>query len=148
MARLSKDALLSASDIRQEEVDLPSIGGSVLVQGLSAAYSNEAQSEALEMVTSGREQIARVNTQKLENLQVLHGFVDPKFDSLAEVEAWMKKNGPAAKTAVAKIDELSGIDKEAIVEAKAKFPSGGEDVGGADVGNGTPARGAGPAVSS
>ncbi len=148
MARLSKDALLSASDIRQEEVDLPSIGGSVLVQGLSAAYSNEAQSEALEMVTSGREQIARVNTQKLENLQVLHGFVDPKFDSLAEVEAWMKKNGPAAKTAVAKIDELSGIDKEAIVEAKAKFPGGGEDAGGADVGDGTPARGAGPAVSS
>ena len=148
MARLSKDALLSASDIRQEEVDLPSIGGSVLVQGLSAAYSNEAQSEALEMVTSGREQIARVNTQKLENLQVLHGFVDPKFDSLAEVEAWMKKNGPAAKTAVAKIDELSGIDKEAIVEAKAKFPGGGEDAGGAVVGDGTPARGAGPAVSS
>ena len=52
------------------------------------------------------------------------------------------------RAAVAKIDELSGIDKEAIVEAKAKFPSGGEDAGGADVGDGTPARGAGPAVSS
>jgi len=43
MQRLSKDALLGASDLVQEEVELPLIAGSVLVQGLGAKFSNEAR---------------------------------------------------------------------------------------------------------
>lgn len=126
MARLSKNDLLSASDLRTKEVELETIGGSVLVQGLSAAYSNQASSEALEMKTTARgEQVASVNTAKLETIQVLHGLVDPKLENLEEAEKFMQNCGPAAKKIVEAIDELSGLDKEALETAQAKFQSGG-----------------------
>lgn len=135
MSRLSKDALLGASDLVQEEIELPTIDGSVLVQGLGAKFSNEAQSQALKMVTVGNEQIATVDTAKLESIQILNGLVDPQLDSLEEAEAFMEKCGPACRTVVNKIDELSGLDKEAIAKAKAKFPGGQESAeGGAKTG--------------
>jgi hypothetical protein len=141
MARLTKDALLQASDIQTKEVDLPTIGGSVEVQGLSAAYSNQAQSEALEMTTTVRgDQVARVNTAKLEIIQAQHGLVDPKLGSFEEAEKFAQNCGPAFKKVIEAIDELSGLDKEAIVEAKATFPRSSEEAGGSDVGDGTPPR--------
>jgi hypothetical protein len=140
MARLTKDALLAASDITTKEVDLPTIGGSVVVQGLSAAYSNQASSEALEMTTTARgDQIARVNTAKLEIIQAQHGLVDPPLSSFAEAETFAKNCGPAFKKVIEVIDELSGLDKEAIVEAKATFPSSGESTERSNVADGTPA---------
>jgi hypothetical protein len=141
MARLTKEALLSASDIETKEVELPSIGGSVVVQGLSAAYSNQASSEALEMKTTARgDQIATVNTAKLEVIQAQHGLVDPALSSFAEAETFAKNCGPAFKKVIEAIDELSGLDKEAITEAKATFPSSGEGKSGGKVDDGTPAR--------
>jgi hypothetical protein len=149
MPRLTKDALLTASDISTKEVELPSIGGSVLVQGLSAAYSNQASSEALEMTTTARgEQIAKVNTSKLEIIQAQHGLVDPPLSSFAEAETFAKNCGPAFKKVIEAIDELSGLDKEAITEAAATFPSGGESESGGSVDDGTPVGSAGPAVRS
>jgi hypothetical protein len=127
MDRLSKDALLGASDLVERDVDLPSIGGSVKVRSLSAAYSNEASSEALELKTDPRgNQIATVNTAKLEALQALHGLVEPKLGSLAEAEQFAKNCGPAFKKVIDVIDEISGVDKEAIEKANATFPVGGE----------------------
>lgn len=133
MARLSREQFITASDLKEEEVELPSIGGSVLVTGLSAAYANEAQSEALEMVNEGKKQIARINTKKLEVLQVYRGLVDPKLNSELEAEQFMKNCGPAARAVIDKIDELSAIDKEAIAKTASAFPQGegGEGVNGA-----------------
>jgi hypothetical protein len=142
MPRLTKDALLKATDLQTKEVELPSIGGSVLVTGLSAAYSNQASSEALEMTTGARgEQTARVNTAKLEVIQAQHGLVDPKLNSYAEAETFAKNCGPAFKKVIEAIDELSGLDKEAITEAQATFPVSGETAGGDDVGDGAAAGG-------
>ena len=126
MALLTKDALLGASDLREREVELPSIGGSVRVRGLGAAYSNQATSEALKLITGARgEQTATVDTAKLEILQVLHGLVDPKLDSFEEAERFMQQCGPAARAIVNMIDELSGVDKEAIEKTNATFQTGG-----------------------
>ena len=148
MARLSKDALLKASDLRTKEIELETIGGSVVVQGLSAAYSNQASSEALEMKTTARgDQIASVNTAKLETIQVLHGLVEPKPDTIEEAEQFMQNCGPAAKAIVEAIDELSGLDKEAITEASARFQGSGEVESGPVVGDGASAGSSGPAVS-
>jgi hypothetical protein len=148
MSRLSKDALLGASDLAQEEVDLDTIGGSVVVQGLGAKFSNEAQSEALEMKTIGDTQIARVDTAKLEAIQVLNGLVDPKLDTIEEAEQFMANCGPAVRSVVGKIDELSGLDKKAIEEAKARFPTGETPAGtgAAASGDGASAGSSGPAV--
>lgn len=135
MARLTKEALLGASDLVEREVELPSIGGSVLVRSLPAAYSNQASSEALEVVTGRRgEQTARVNTQKLEALQVLHALVDPQLSSLEEAMAFQQKVGPAWRKIVDCIDEISGIDKQAIEDANTRFRPGGSGEAGEDVG--------------
>lgn len=130
MSRLSKDALLGASDLAKKEVELDTIGGSVVVQGLGAAFSNQAQSEALEMKTIGKEQIARVDTAKLEAIQILHGLVEPKLDTLEEAKQFMEQCGPAVRKVVDEIDALSGLDKKAIEEAKARFPGGEESAQG------------------
>lgn len=126
MGRLSKEALLGASDLREKEIDLPTIGGSVVVQGLPAAFSNQAQSEALEMRTIGQTQTATVNVAVLEEIQVLHGLKEPKLDSREEARTFLERCGPAAKTITAAIDELSGVDKDAIEKAEARFQSSGD----------------------
>lgn len=125
MGRLSSRDLCEASDLREAEIKLDALGGSVLVQGLGAAFSNEAQSQALEMKTVGDTQIASVNTALLEEIQLCHGLKDPKL-SREQARTFMEKNGPSVRAIIAKIDELSGVDKEAIEEATARFPSGGE----------------------
>ena len=125
MSRISKEALLGASDLREKEVVLDSLPGkpTVLVRGLGAGFSNQAQSEALEMITTPRgEQKAHVNTAKMEAIQVLHGLAEPKLATREEAELFMENCGPAARKVVEAIDELSGLDKEAIENAEAKFP--------------------------
>lgn len=144
MGRLTKDTLLGASDLREEELELPAIGGSVIVQGLPAAFSNQASSEALELKSNGREQVATVNTAILEEIQLLHGLKDPKLGSREEARKFMEQNGPTARLIINKIDELSGVDKEAIENANNRFQAGGTKAAGSDVGNGTGPGSAGP----
>ncbi len=140
MGRLTRDALLGASDLIEREVELPTIGGSVTVRSLPAAYSNQASSESLKLVTSARgEQMATVDTAHLEVLQVLHGLVDPKLTSIEDAQTFATKCGPAFKEVIRVIDEISGVDKEAIEKANATFPVSGAGTNGADVEAPTPA---------
>jgi hypothetical protein len=141
MARLSREQFITASDLETEEVDLPTIGGSVLVTGLSAAYADDARSSAVETVIEGDRQIGKMNVKKLEVLEVFHGLVEPKLKSEIEAEQFLKNCGPAARTLLDKIDELSAIDKEAIAQTAAEFPAGegSEDASGADDVDGSPA---------
>jgi hypothetical protein len=146
MAFLTKEALLSANDLEEREVDLPSIGGSVRVRSLPAAYSNQALSTALEThLTPGGEQTARVNTAKLEELQILHGLIEPKLDTLDEVRVFAQQTGRAWKEVVRVIDEISGINREDIDRANTSFRAGGPaeepkpaDSNGAGAGDGGP----------
>lgn len=131
MERSTKDAWLNGpGDLAEADVeDVPVKGMSIRVRGLPAAYSNEAESKALELKQGPRgEQSATVNTAKLEILQFAHGCVEPTFTE-AEAQAIAHKYGPAFKKVVAKIDELSGVDKEAIEKTKAMFPAGGAEQG-------------------
>ena len=109
MARSTKDAWLKGpGDLATAEVeDVPVPGESVLVRGLPAAYSNQASSEALKMTTVGMDQIATVDTARLEVLQFAHGVTDPTF-TVDEAQQVAEKYGPAFKKVIAKIDELSG----------------------------------------
>jgi hypothetical protein len=145
MGRSKKSAWLEGpGDLAEAEVtDVPVEGETILVRGLPAAYSNQASSEALEMKTIGRDQIATVNTAKLEVIQFAHGCVDPEF-TREEAQVVSERFGPAFKKVIQKIDELSGVDKEAIREANERFPSGGAGENGADVGDAVAARSAGP----
>lgn len=131
MERSTKGAWLDGpGDLKEADVeDVPVAGKSVRVRGLPAAYSNQAQSEALEMKTIGDTQIATVNTARLEVLQFAHGVIDPEF-SVEEAQAVSERFGPAFKKVIARIDKLSGVDKEAIEDASTRFPARGEEPAG------------------
>lgn len=131
MAIVDRSLLLQGTDLEERTVPIKAFDGEVVVKPLSAAYANEAQSKALEMVTVNGEQIARVNTKTLEVLQVLHGLIEPKLNSELEAATFMERWGPGAREVVNAIDEASLIDKEAIAETTAKFPAG-EAVEGTD----------------
>jgi hypothetical protein len=141
MERSTKDAWLHGpSDLREEDVEnVPIDGMTVRVRGLPAAYSNQATSEALELITGARgEQTAHINTEKLEVLQFAHGCVEPTF-TVDEARLVAQKYGPAFRKVIAKIDELSGVDKEAIEKTNATFQPGGSDEAGPVVGHGASA---------
>lgn len=147
MSRSSKSAWLEGpGDLREADVeDVPVKGESVRVRGLPAAYSNQASSEALELKTIGLEQVATVNTARLEVLQFAHGVVEPQF-TVEEAQAVSERFGPAFKKVIAKIDELSGVDKKAMEDASARFPLGGEGETGSDVAGANGTGGSDPLV--
>lgn len=141
MERSTKQAWLEGpGDLREADVeDVPVKGQSIRVRGLPAAYSNQATSEALELVTGARgEQTAHVNTEKLEVLQFAHGCIDPTF-TVEEARQVAQKFGPAFRKVIAKIDELSGVDKEAIEKTNAAFQNGGSSTSGLPLGDAAPA---------
>lgn len=138
MSMASKEDLLRASDLVEREIELPSINMHVRVRSLAAAYSNEAMSEALEVSTDQRgRQTASVNSRRLEELQVLHGLITPKFDTIEEVQTFSQQVGRAWQKIVETIGEISGVDKATIERTNATFQSGGPGEGGALVGNGS-----------
>lgn len=136
MSRSTKDAWLQGpGDLVEADVeDVPVQGQSVRVRGLSARYSAEVQGQ-LKLVSEGREQIAKIDVPTMELLQFVHGVIDPVF-TRDEAQQIQTKFGPAFRKVVAKIDELSGIDKESIERTEARFPAGRASEERSDVGNG------------
>ena len=144
MARSTKESWLSGpGDLQEADVeDVPVPGESVRVRGLSARYSAEVQGK-LKLVQEGREQIARIDVPAMELVQFQFGVIDPEFNE-SEARQIQTKYGPAFRKVIAKIDELSGIDKEAIEATEQRFPVGGTSEAGPDVADGTANGSAGP----
>lgn len=134
MTRSTKDAWLNGpGDLNEADVeDVPEEGQTVRVRALPARFSAEVQSQ-MRLETVGREQIAKIDVATMEVLQFAHGVVEPQF-SVDEARQVQEKYGPAFRKVVAKIDELSGVDKEEIEKTEQRFPAGG---------NGSPERGRG-----
>ena len=150
MGSSKADWLDGPSDLAEAVVeDVPSKGKSIKVRGLPAQFSNEAQSKALKMITGARgEQSATVDVAVMAVIQFAHGCVEPSF-TLEEAQKVAEKFGPAFNKVIEKIDELSGVDKEAIENANDQFRPGVEEPGdGRDAGSDAVAGDdSGPAVS-
>lgn len=131
MARSTKASWLEGpGDLKEATVeDVPVEGESVLVRGLSARYSAEVQSQ-LKLTTEGREQVAKIDVASMELLQFVNGVIDPEFTE-SEARLIQERYGPAFRKVIAKIDELSGIDKGEIEKVETRFPAGGETPAGA-----------------
>ena len=144
MQRSNKASWLEGpGDLSEAEVeDVPFPGESVRVRALSARYSAEVQGQ-LKLVQEGREQIAKIDVPAMELLQFQHGVIEPEFNE-SEARQIQTRFGPAFRKVIAKIDELSGIDKEAIESTEQRFPAGGTGETGSDVGDGSPNGSAGP----
>lgn len=152
MPRAKKEDWLEGTVDLKEAVleDTPKKGMTTKVRGLSAGFSSQAQTEATETRTDGAQAWVTVNKAKLEALELFHGLVEPKLDTVREAEMILERWGPAAVKVIEKIDELSAIDKEAIEQAQARFPGvDGEAVAEApkNGGNQSPAGTSGPDVS-
>lgn len=151
MTRSTKESWLNGpGDLREAEVEVvldpDKPAETVLVRGLAAEFSNQATSDAMEMVQTPKgDQTMKVNTARLDCLKFHHGVIEPKF-SLDETEAIARKYGVAFNKVVEKIDSLSGVSPEDVAKVEARFPGGAAGSGRADVGDGTGAGSTGPAV--
>ena len=125
MSRSSKEAWLTGpGDLAEADVeDVPSPGQSVRVRALSAKYSAEVQGQ-MKLVSEGTSQVAKIDVAAMERLQFQYGVIEPTFGE-AEVAIIQERMGPSFRKVVAKIDELSGIDKEAIEKTEQRFPDSG-----------------------
>ena len=118
-ARRTHGSQVPATSREADVEDVPVAGESVRVRGLPAKYTAEIQGQ-LKLVTEGREQIAKIDVPTMEMLQFVHGVIDPEFNEPRPPQI-QERYGPAFRKVVAKIDELSGIDKEAIEKAEPRF---------------------------
>jgi hypothetical protein len=143
MARSTKDSWLNGpGDLQEADVeDVPVPGESVRVRALPAKYSAEVQGQ-LKLTQEGREQVAKIDVESMERLQFTHGVIEPQFTE-QEARQVQEKFGPAFRKVIAKIDELSGLDKEAIEKVEQRFPAGGASEGRPVVANGAAAGGSG-----
>jgi hypothetical protein len=136
--RSTKDSWLNGpGDLKEADVDdVPTPGESVRVRGLPAKYSAEVQSQ-LKLTQQGRDQVAKIDVAAMEMLQFVHGVIDPTF-TVDEARVIQERFGAAFRKVVAKIDELSGIDKDAIEQVEQRFPDHGAMEAGALVDPGAP----------
>lgn len=142
MSERKKDAWMTGGDLKEKVVeDVPEPGQSVRVRALPAFYSNQAIYEALEMHQDRGGQTSRVNLARLAVLRFAYGVIDPVF-TVEEAESISKRFSAAFDKVVDEINELSGVDEEAIKAAEARFPVGGAgDADGRAAGDDAPAGG-------
>lgn len=131
MGRLESSAWLEHSTLQTEEVEVPELGGSVLIRELPGEF---AVSQFIEYTNAGtRHASSRINYEALEQKQfalcVVNEDSTPQFteDEVAQIFA---KHGSAVRRVIEAIDRLSAIDKEGVEQTAARFPgSGGHEAG-------------------
>ena len=136
MSRSTRESWLTGpGDLQEAEVhDVPVEGESVKVRALSARWTAEVQGQ-LKLTQEGREQVAKIDVASMELLQFTHGVVDPVF-TMDEARQIQERFGAAFRKVIAKIDEISGVDKEEIEKVEQRFPAGGAGETGPDLGDG------------
>jgi hypothetical protein len=126
MAYLTRDAILSAVDIPQEDVAVPEWGGSVLVRGLTGRQRDSF--EAGMVRGQGRNQ-----TLVLENMRAklcALTIVDEQGDRLfseADVKALSEKSAAALDRVFAVAMRLSGLTQRDVEELTKNSENGQSD---------------------
>lgn len=151
MARLKKSAWNSAS-LKQKEIEVPALGGSVLIRELPAKYSAELN-QLYSMKTSGGESSASVDLVTQERLKFAYGVINDDGTSMFtqdEVAEIAKKHGSAFSVVIEAIDELSKTTPKETADQVERFPASGGSANGneASVADGPSAGRSEPAVPS
>lgn len=121
---LTREAILGASDIQTEEVEVPEWGGAVLVRGLSAKETNR-----LGVASSVRAQADQAGAAERFPIDLVAlAIVDEDGHRLfadADVEALGQKSGAALMRVFVVAQRLSGLDSaEIMAKNSASAPSG------------------------
>lgn len=115
MAILTKDAILTAEDLKRELVPVPEWGGEVYVRALTGAERDKFESSVVEQ--RGKRQI--FHTQDIRAKLAAYTIVDEKGERLfsdADVKALSQKSAAALNRVYEVAARLSGITEEAIEE--------------------------------
>ena len=147
MARLKKDDWGKPS-LKRKEIEVPDLGGSVLVRELPASYSAELNQHT-SMKSDGREQVTTVDMVTIERLKFAFGVItdegEPMFTA-EEVAVIATNHGRAFKIVLEAIDELSDVTPESVRAAQSRFPDVGAPANGARLGSADAPRSDGPDV--
>jgi hypothetical protein len=108
MTRLSREQVLNAKDIQQEEIEVKDWGGTVLVQSLSALQRRQ-------IIKSCSDKDGVLDSVKFQTAVIVAACIEPKFER-ADIDALSeKKAGVIAKLAesIAKVSGFNDTPEEA-----------------------------------
>lgn len=112
---LTRDAILSASDIRSEDVKVPEWGGTVRVKGLTAAQRDQVEAKAV----SARGSNMQLNLVGMRAHMAALAIVDDKDKPIftqADVKALGEKSGAALDRVFEAVTRLSGMSDDDVEE--------------------------------
>jgi hypothetical protein len=123
LSHLTRDAILTANDIRTEEVDVPEWGGVVLVRGMTGTERDAFEARVVE--THGK--TTRVNLVNFRAKFVASVCVDDAGQPLfteADIAALGKKSAAALQRVFNVAQRLSGLSDEDVDELVKKSENG------------------------
>lgn len=145
MGRLSKDAWLGATSLQTKEIEVPELGGSLLIRELPGEFATSQFIEVENPGTAGAR--SKINYEALERKQFHLCVVDENNSSVFtedEVKTVFHNHGSAVRRVIRAIDELSAIDKEGAEKTAARFPDSGAGSTGSNGSDGGSTGDAGP----
>jgi hypothetical protein len=110
MARLTREEILQVKDLREEEIEIPEWGGSIVVRSLSG---NARQ----KLVMNCMDKAGKMDIQKLYPMLLIAGCVEPQFTK-ADTDGLNEKSAAALEKAGKAIMKLSGMALEDIEQAE------------------------------
>ena len=118
---LSVDQALENAPADCEECDVEAFGGKVRVRALTAAQSARVRQVSVNM----RGQAPEIMWAAMEMEQFRLGVIVPKFNA-DQVRTLHLQSGRSFAAVIAKLDEISGLNKEELRKAQQEF-QGAED---------------------
>ena len=112
---LTKENILTANDIKREEVQVPEWGGVVLVQGLSGRDRDQLEASMIQ----GKGKDTKVSLDNLRAKVVARSIVDENGNRIfsdADIPALAKKSALALNRVYEVAQRLSGISQEDVDE--------------------------------
>jgi len=111
---LTKEAILSANDLKRETVNVPEWGGDVLIQEMSGAQRDAYEAH---ITDTGEDMRKRTVRARYVAFSIIGEDGEPMF-SVDDVEALAKKNAKALDRVFAAAAELNIFTEDAVKEAE------------------------------
>lgn len=115
MSLLTRDAILKATDLPHEDVDVPEWGGTVRVRTLTGAERDQFEASIVELRGKKR----KINTANIRAKLVALSVVDEQGNRLfsdADVALLGKKSAAALDRVFAVAQRLSGVTEDDVEE--------------------------------
>ncbi len=108
LPKLTREQILAAPDLKEEDCPVAEWGGTVRLRALTLAQRNRI----LELATRNGE----VDSTRAECLLFIEGVIEPRF-TMADYEALRGKHAGAVERVALRVGALSGISRRALEDA-------------------------------